>query len=48
VEKGQKELEVWSKAVDSSNNVQPEGFQNIWNLRGLASNAYYKAKYHIK
>merc|ERR1712032_775751 len=25
--------EVWSKAVDSSFNVQPESFVNIWNLR---------------
>jgi len=32
--------EVWSKAVDSSFNVQPESFLNIWNLRGMLSNAY--------
>lgn len=32
--------EVWSKAVDSNYNVQPESFENIWNLRGVLSNAY--------
>jgi len=38
--------EVWSKAVDSSYNVQPESFENIWNLRGVLSSAYcrYKVK----
>ena len=40
-------FEIWSKAVDSSYNVQPESFENIWNLRGLLSNAYYRAKYAI-
>jgi len=38
--------EVWSKAVDSSYNVQPESFENIWNLRGVLSNAY--CRYKIK
>ena len=38
------ELEIWSKAVDSSYNVQPESFENIWNLRGLLSNAYFRLK----
>ena len=32
--------EIWTKAVDSSHNVQPESFENIWNLRGVLSNAY--------
>ena len=36
--------EVWSKAVDSSHNVQPETFENIWNLRGMLSNAYSRVK----
>jgi len=36
--------EVWSKAVDSSFNVQPESFENIWNLRGMLSNAYCRVK----
>jgi len=48
VKKGQEDLEVWSKAVDTSNNVQPESFANIWNLRGLSSNAYYRAKYKLE
>jgi len=36
--------EVWSKAVDSNYNVQPETFENIWNLRGVLSNAYCRYK----
>jgi len=36
--------EVWSKAVDSNYNVQPESFENIWNLRGVLSNAYCRYK----
>ena len=38
--------EVWTKAVDSSYNVQPESFENIWNLRGVLSNAY--CRYRVK
>ena len=38
--------EVWSKAVDSSHNSQPETFENIWNLRGVLSNAY--CRYRVK
>lgn len=38
--------EVWSKAVDSNYNVQPESFENIWNLRGVLSNAY--CRYTVK
>jgi len=34
--------EVWCKAVDSNYNSQPESFKNIWNLRGVNSNAYHK------
>ena len=41
------DVEIWSKAVDSSYNVQPESFENIWNLRGLLSNAYFKLKIGI-
>jgi sulfite oxidase len=41
------DVEIWSKAVDSSYNVQPESFENIWNLRGLLSNAYFKLKVGI-
>lgn len=38
------EIEIWSKAVDSNYNVQPESFENIWNLRGVLSNAYHRVK----
>lgn len=38
------ELEIWAKAVDASYNVQPETFENIWNLRGLLCNAYHRVK----
>ncbi|XP_063222455.1 sulfite oxidase isoform X2 [Bacillus rossius redtenbacheri] len=44
VPEGAKEVELWSKAVDSSYNTQPESFENIWNLRGVLSNAYHKVK----
>ena len=42
------EMEIWSKAVDSSHNLQPESVKNIWNLRGLLSNAYFKLNIHNK
>ncbi|XP_059611744.1 sulfite oxidase, mitochondrial isoform X2 [Phlebotomus argentipes] len=42
-----KEVEIWSKAVDSNYNVQPESFENIWNLRGVLSNAYSRVKVKI-
>lgn len=44
IEPKNKEPEIWAKAVDSSYNVQPESFQNIWNLRGLLCNAYHRIK----
>lgn len=34
------DVEIWSKAVDSNYNVQPESFKNTWNLRGVLSHAY--------
>ncbi len=34
--------------MDSNYNVQPESFENIWNLRGLLSNAYCRARYKIE
>lgn len=40
-------VEVWVKAVDSSYNTQPESFSNIWNLRGVLSNAYHRVKINI-
>lgn len=38
------QVEIWSKAVDSNYNVQPETFENTWNLRGVLSHAYSKIK----
>ncbi|XP_068153381.1 sulfite oxidase, mitochondrial [Drosophila tropicalis] len=40
-------VEIWAKAVDSAYNVQPEKFENIWNLRGVLANAYHKVKVKI-
>nr|CAD7454698.1 unnamed protein product [Timema tahoe] len=40
-------VEVWAKAIDSSYNTQPESFRNIWNLRGVLSNAYHRVKVNI-
>ena len=48
VPKGQKDLEVWCKAVDSNYNVQPESFENIWNVRGLLSSAYSRLRVKIQ
>ncbi|GAB0095632.1 Sulfite oxidase [Sergentomyia squamirostris] len=42
-----REVEIWSKAVDSNYNAQPESFRNIWNLRGVLSNAYSRVKVQI-
>ena len=48
VPEGVETAEVWSKAVDSSYNVQPESFSNIWNLRGVLSNAYCRLKLSVQ
>jgi sulfite oxidase len=40
VRKDQNYVEIWSKAVDSNYNCQPETFRNTWNLRGVVANAY--------
>lgn len=37
-------VEIWSKAVDSNYNCQPESFEFTWNLRGVLSNAYHRVK----
>ncbi|KAJ0182213.1 hypothetical protein K1T71_001582 [Dendrolimus kikuchii] len=42
VSKDQKEVELWAKATDSNFNTQPEKFDDIWNIRGILSNAYHK------
>ncbi|XP_011644963.1 probable sulfite oxidase, mitochondrial [Pogonomyrmex barbatus] len=48
VDKNSKEVEIWAKAVDSAYNVQPETFDNIYNIRGLLCNAYHKIKIHLR
>eukprot|EP00088_Acartia_fossae_P005735 TRINITY_DN1258_c0_g1_i2.p1 TRINITY_DN1258_c0_g1~~TRINITY_DN1258_c0_g1_i2.p1 ORF type:complete len:571 (-),score=127.97 TRINITY_DN1258_c0_g1_i2:865-2577(-) len=48
IPEGVDSAEVWSKAVDSSYNVQPESFSNIWNLRGVLSNAYCRLKLSVQ
>ena len=46
--KGMKgDREIWVKAVDSGYNQQTEDFGNIWNYRGLLSNAYHKLHLHL-
>ncbi|XP_076066084.1 sulfite oxidase isoform X2 [Oratosquilla oratoria] len=42
VSKDAKEIQLCAKAVDSQYNVQPENFDNIWNLRGVLANAYHR------
>lgn len=46
-DKKEMEVEVWSKAVDSNYNVQPETFENTWNLRGVLSHAYCRVRVKI-
>ncbi|XP_003695994.1 probable sulfite oxidase, mitochondrial isoform X2 [Apis florea] len=48
VKKELKEMEIWTKAVDASYNVQPESIKNIWNLRGFLCNAYHKIKVKLE
>ncbi|XP_015524470.1 sulfite oxidase, mitochondrial isoform X1 [Neodiprion lecontei] len=48
VKEGDKNVEIWAKAVDSMYNVQPESFKNIWNLRGVLNNAYHRVKIDLK
>ncbi|KAJ8667375.1 hypothetical protein QAD02_009037 [Eretmocerus hayati] len=47
VDKSAGQVEIWAKAVDSSYNVQPESFENIWNLRGFLCNAYHRVKINL-
>lgn len=41
-------LDLVVKAVDSNYNTQPETFENIWNLRGVLSNAYHRITINLK
>jgi sulfite oxidase len=44
---GEKQVELWVKAVDSCYNTQPENFDNIWNLRGVLGTAYHRVRVNI-
>lgn len=48
VQKNQKVIEIWSKAVDSNYNCQPETFRNTWNLRGVVANAYNRVRVSLQ
>lgn len=48
VAKNTKETKIYAKAVDSAYNVQPESFENIYNIRGLLCNAYHKVTIKLK
>lgn len=48
IEENQKVIEVWSKAVDSNYNCQPETFKNTWNLRGVVANAYNRVRVSLQ
>ncbi|KAG5873360.1 hypothetical protein JTB14_022963 [Gonioctena quinquepunctata] len=47
VDKQSQSVEIWAKAVDSAYNTQPESFENIWNLRGVLSNAYHRIRVNL-
>jgi sulfite oxidase len=43
-----KEVEICSRAVDDSYNVQPETVANIWNFRGVLANAWSCIKLEVE
>lgn len=47
VPKGKSKVQLCVKAVDSQYNTQPENFENIWNLRGVLSNAYHRVNINL-
>lgn len=48
VQQDQKVIEIWSKAIDSNYNCQPETFRNTWNLRGVVANAYSRVRVSLQ
>jgi sulfite oxidase len=40
-------IRVASRAVDMCFNSQPESLDNIWNVRGLGNNSWYKTNIHL-
>ncbi|XP_037078135.1 sulfite oxidase, mitochondrial-like [Pollicipes pollicipes] len=45
---GAQTAQLWVKATDASYNTQPESVKNIWNLRGVLSNAYHRVDVKLK
>ncbi|XP_059046931.1 sulfite oxidase [Achroia grisella] len=43
-----KQVEIRVKATDSNFNTQPERFEDIWNIRGILSNAYHRITVQLK
>ena len=43
-----KKLKLICRANDSSYNVQPKDIEDIWNIRGLSNNSWYKLEIKIK
>ncbi|CAK1540380.1 unnamed protein product [Leptosia nina] len=48
VQRSVNQMEVWVKATDSNFNTQPERFEDIWNIRGILSNAYHRVKFCLQ
>ena len=48
VSPGSKSVEILSRAVDSSNNVQPESYSGTWNLRGFLANAIARSNVKLE
>ena len=44
----EKKVEIVSKAIDSSHNVQPDSLNGIWNLRGINNNAWHRVGCKVK
>lgn len=47
VPNGASQLQLVAKAVDSNYNTQPEKPADIWNLRGVLSNAYHRVTVRV-
>ncbi|XP_050506191.1 sulfite oxidase-like isoform X4 [Diabrotica virgifera virgifera] len=45
---GKRCIEVWVKATDSSGNVQPECWEPIYNIRGVACTAWHNIRVNLK
>lgn len=41
-------VQIASKAVDIDANVQPESCDHMWNVRGLANNAWFKKSIFVR